>query len=133
MPIIQGPIQGYAHHNVKDVESYRIVHTSVMKNAEKDVYEIDTPREAYINHGRWVVNCECNGAGLTSREFGMTSCFDCGRVYNQIIFPENAQLIELALLDRRDQTETNWNIGESIELLKKDNSDHGVNDGMDSA
>jgi len=133
MPIIQGQIQGYAHHNVKDVESYRIVHTSVMKNAEKDVYEIDTPREAYINHGRWVVNCECNGAGLTSREFGMTCCFDCGRVYNQIIFPENAQLIELALLDRRDQTERNWNIGESIELLKKDNSDHGVNDGMDSA
>jgi hypothetical protein len=95
------------------------------------VYEIDMPREAYINHGRWVVNCECNGAGLTSREFGITCCFDCGRVYKKIIFPENAQAIELLLLNRRNQTERNWNIGEPIESLEKDNSDRGVNDGVD--
>jgi hypothetical protein len=133
MPVIEGPIQGHAHNGVKDVESYRTVHTNSMKNAEKDVYEIDTPREAYINHGRWVVNCECNGAGLTSRDFGITCCFDCGRVYTEIIFPDNAQIIELLLLDRRDQNRRNWNIGESIELLKKDNSDHGVNNGLDNA
>jgi hypothetical protein len=133
MSIIQGPIQGHAHNGVKDVETYRTIHTTIMKNAEKDVYEIDMPREAYINHGRWVVNCECNGAGLTSREFGITCCFDCGRVYKKIIFPENAQAIELLLLNRRDQTERNWNIGEPIELLEKDNLDHGVNDGMDNS
>ena len=133
MPIIKGPIQGHAHNGVKDVETYRTVHTAAMKNAEKDVYEIDMPREAYINHGRWVVNCQCNGAGLTSREFSVTCCFDCWRVYTNIIFPENAQKIELLLLDRRFETDRNWNIGDSIELLEKDNLDHGVNNGLDNA
>lgn len=133
MAIIQGPIQGHAHSGVKDVETYRTVHTDKMKNAEKNVYEIDTPRDAYINHGRWVVDCECNGAGLTSREFGLTCCFDCGRVYTEIIFPDNAQAIELLLLGRREQTSRNWNVGESLESLQNDNSDHGVNNGLDNA
>jgi hypothetical protein len=131
MPIIEGPIQGHAHKGVKDIETYRTVHTTAMKNFEKDVNEIDTPRKAYINHGRWVVNCVCNGAGLTSREFGVTCCFDCGRVYTEIIFPENAQLIESMLLGRTNQAERNWNIGESIELLEKENLNFGVNNGMD--
>jgi len=131
MPIIQGPIQGHAHNGVKDVDTYRSTHTAAMVSAGKDVYEIDIPREAYINHGRWVVDCTCNGAGLTSRSFGVACCFDCGRVYTEIVFPENVLAIELLLIGRMDPTQRNWNIGETVELLEKDNMAFGENNGMD--
>ena len=77
MEKIVGPIEGHAHAGVTDVESYRDVHMRAARAAGKDVLEVDSDVYAYVNHGRWVVDCVCNGAGLTSPEFKMTCCFDC--------------------------------------------------------
>ena len=121
---IHGPVEGHGHSGVKDVVSYRTVHRVAMNKAEKNVFEIDEPREAYINHGRWVVNCECNGAGLTSINFKVTCCFDCGRVYTNVTFPKNAKKIEEALLLRREQTNRNWK-GETLKALLGENKEQG--------
>ena len=116
MNVIQGPIEGHGHSDVTDIASYEALHSSVMKKAEKEVFEIEEPVEAYINHGRWVVDCECNGAGFTSPAFKFSCCFDCGRRYMNIVFPKNPQKIEKELLKRREARNRNWT-GESLQTL----------------
>jgi hypothetical protein len=122
---IHGPIEGHKHSGVKDIESYRVIHMNAMKNAEKDTHEIDVPQDAYINHGRWVVDCQCNGAGLTSPSFKVSCCFDCGRVYTNITFPKQVKKIEEALVARYNQSSRNWK-GESLQVLLNENLEHEV-------
>jgi hypothetical protein len=108
MDIIEGPIEGHGHAGVTDLDSYLEIHSRRMAKMEKSISEVDESVTAYINHGRWVVNCECNGAGLTSPDFKISCCFDCGRRYVNIVFPKNAKKIENELLKRREATNRNW-------------------------
>ena len=124
--IIEGPIEGHGHSGVIDIKSYRDVHLKVMQQGEKSIQEIDTQQEAYVNHGRWVVDCECNGAGLTSPSFKVSCCFDCGRVYTNIKFPQQVKKIEETLLARYNQTSRNWK-GESLQVLLDENTKYEVN------
>ena len=130
---IQGPAQGHSHSGVKDKATYLSVHQKVMTLAEKRTFEKTSPQKAYINHSRWVVQCECNGAGLTGRDIPIACCFDCGAVYLNIVFPGEAEQIESALMDRQSLPSRNWSAGESLALLIEENKKHGVNDGLDSA
>tara|TARA_R110000824_G_scaffold18243_1_gene72602 strand:+ start:3286 stop:3660 length:375 start_codon:yes stop_codon:yes gene_type:complete len=117
MEKITGPIEGHGHSGVTDVGSYKEVHARAMKSAGKDVFEVSSDVEAYINHGRWVVDCSCNGAGLTSPEFKVSCCFDCGRIYTAITFPKQRKKIEDTLVLRRDKAHRNWTVGESLSSL----------------
>tara|TARA_B100000949_G_scaffold11685_1_gene8927 strand:- start:4270 stop:4548 length:279 start_codon:yes stop_codon:yes gene_type:complete len=90
-----------------------------MIRAEKTAIEVPDPRDAYINHGRWVVDCTCNGAGLTSPAFGLTCCFDCGSVYTSVVFPSDHEEIESALMTRTDETTRNWR-GETVAQLRSE-------------
>ena len=115
---IHGPCEGHKHAGVKDLATYREFHT---RTVGEKLHEIDDPREAYINHGRWVVNCDCAGAGLTSRAWHVSCCFDCGAVYTKITFPRNAKKIEEALLARPLLKNRNWSRVETLERLLSEN------------
>ena len=115
---IHGPAEGHGHAGVTDVTSYREYHTRIVGEKE---HEVETVREAYINHGRWIVNCDCAGAGLTSRSWKVSCCFDCGAVYTKIKFPLNATKIESALLIRPALVNRNWMRGETLERLLSEN------------
>jgi hypothetical protein len=128
---IQGPCEGMAHAGVSDVESYRKVHQQALVGHGKSVEENKDPQAAYINHGRWVVDCpKCNGAGLTSRTMKVSCCFDCGGVFINITFPKQAKKIEDVLLKRTDMASRNWTT-ESVNDLLEENKTHGVSDGVD--
>ena len=116
---IEGPRDGHAHSGVTDTSSYRAVHTAVIERSEKKVREVSVPKQAYINHGRWVIDCECHGGGLTSPEFGISCCFDCGSVYKTVTFPKDYKKIERVLLKRSDKTNRNWS-GETVDELSKE-------------
>ena len=126
--IIQGPAEGHGHAGVTDLDSYIEIHDRRMAKAQKNVFEITEPVKAYINHGRWVIDCECNGGGLTSPDFKLSCCFDCGRRYLNIVFPKNARQVEATLLKRKLHTQRNWN-GETVKLLKIETKENG--DGVD--
>jgi len=115
---IQGPAEGHQHSGVKDVKSYKEVHLRQMKLMEKIPHENDQPKEAYINHGRWVIDCDCAGAGLTSPDFNISCCFDCGTIYTNIVFPEKIKEIVQILLRREKFFQRNWNKNESLESLE---------------
>jgi hypothetical protein len=123
---IQGPCEGMAHAGVTDADSYRGVHRKALEVKGQATTENNTPINAYINHGRWVVNCpECNGAGLASRTIKVSCCFDCGAVFTQVVFPRLAPTIEQTLLKRPDIASRNWTT-ESIMELVQENKNHGV-------
>ncbi len=90
------------------------------------------PLKARVNHGRWVVDCECAGAELAWDEgvFMCLSCFNLehGHKYRPVVFPKNRRAIELELM-RRPVANRNWDIGETVAYLKADYAAHngGVN------
>lgn len=43
--------------------------------------------QAYVNDGRWVVDCRC-GSGCLTRPGWEARCGECGAVYDQVTFPK---------------------------------------------
>ncbi len=80
---------------------------------------------AYLNHGRWVVDCpdrDCAGAELASNLF---VCENCKRV-GPVEWPEHKTLID-EITSLRPVPETrNWIPGETVNNLRKENMSHGL-------
>jgi hypothetical protein len=122
---IQGPSEGYKHIGVYDRASYREVHRKAMANAGLDVEVVYTTVTARVNHGRWIVDCDdCHGAGLTCpHDYGISVCFNCGRVYPHVLFPKSVARIEDLLMLRPNIKTRNWG-GESVSELQRQNKAH---------
>ncbi len=85
---------------------------------------------AYVNHGRWVVDCPwCSGAEFAFEEgaFFCESCRNAGAGGKPIraLFPATRQAIERAL-DGRPVQNRNWRPGESLQQLRAENIEHGL-------
>lgn len=83
--------------------------------------------EAEINHGRWIVKCECNGAEKAWEE-GLFMCLSClngahKHQYRKVVFPEQRVDIESVLLCRPIPNR-NWHPGEIVDQLKAENEEH---------
>ena len=94
---------------------------------------------ARINHGRWLADCPgCNSAFVMALDQPVYMCVECGNHANDgkwlaVTFPANRKAIEDELLKRpwngRNPAEAqnrNWEPGETIATLKKENTDHGI-------
>ena len=109
------------HLGISDLQTYREVHDKVVGDK---LHEVSTVPSARINHGRWIVDCECNGAGFTCPKVKVACCFDCGRVYLNVKFPRDAVKIE-RLLTERPMMNRNWRKGETVKTLIAENIEHG--------
>jgi hypothetical protein len=61
--------------------------------------------EVFVDHGRWLAQCECGGAEYVTPEDPIFYCCSCGNenvngAARRVIFPENKGEIETALLER---------------------------------
>ena len=85
------------------------------------------PLQAYVNHGRWIVKCECGGAEKAWEEgwFMCQSCYNAKHKhqYRKVIFPEFRKDIE-ELLSKRPLPNRNWIVNETIGDLMKENEEH---------
>ena len=85
------------------------------------------PIKARVNYGRWIVDCECNGAEFAFEGgiFMCQSCFNAGHQhkYRRLIFPKNRKDVEMALL-HRPEPNRNWYPGETVAKLKAENKAH---------
>jgi hypothetical protein len=82
-----------------------------------------SPIEATVNHGRWIVVCECGGAELVSPEDPIFFCFSCCNSSNDyhvrpVQFPKNVDGIEKALMKRGNPKHRNWVPSESLADLE---------------
>lgn len=82
---------------------------------------------AYVNHGRWLVKCECGGAEKMFEEgiFMCQSCYNAGHKHKHrhAVFPKQRRQVEAILL-RRPIPNRNWQLGETLAQLKQENEQH---------
>ena len=85
---------------------------------------------AYVNHGRWVVDCPfCGSAQLASesdRRFfcaGSDGCANhqAGHRFLPVRWPDQAAEIEEILLERPQAVNQNWQPGETLTRLLEEN------------
>ena len=109
---------------------------SMRRHYQKPPMEWQTPPKtptahAVVNQGRWIVRCPfCAGAELMweDKEFMCLSCFNEkaeGKPL-KVIIPRNRKAIE-AILEKRPLENQNWEVGETIDNLLKENAENGVN------
>ena len=81
------------------------------------------PLQAVINHGRWVSSCVCGGGIALHPDWSWAACFDCGRSWSNIVFPEPDVLlsIETVLRLRPQENQWSWNPPESVKDLVAEN------------
>jgi len=80
----------------------------------------------YVNEGRWVADCTCNGGIACQKGILAGCCLDCGTIY-PIGWPGGEPEIEEALRPRPPDRR-NWLPGEPVALLLAENVEHGVVD-----
>ena len=97
---------------------------------------------AYINHGRWMVECPlqgCEHAVIASMEEPVFFCSACGNVGNDghsfgVVFPRWWRALERELIKRpipmgktrMSASTRNWRPGESLNDIKRENIAHKV-------
>jgi hypothetical protein len=94
----------------------------------------DAPIQACVNAGRWIVRCpDCPGAAFVWIEQPLYFCASCfnGAVGNRwrpvLLLPvEQRTAIERALLKRPLPQNRNWEPWETLEMLERDNEQHGA-------
>lgn len=94
----------------------------------------DEPLAACINHGRWVVICECGDAQLASADDPRFFCVSClnerqGGKWRPVTWPEQRSDIEQVLRERFTE-HANWLPGETVEQLRAENVENGVSNGL---
>ena len=98
---------------------------------------VDLHATAYHNWGRWVADCpntKCNNAEeVAGRTFvcGCQSSDACGhgepcRTISKILWPEDVETINHVLSVRPVPSNRNWTPGETLEDLRKENVENGL-------
>ena len=86
---------------------------------------------AYVNHGRWCVDCPfpgCHSSQYASRTDHRFFCVHCGRGWVSVTWPDDltTAAIEAALGIRPESTIRNWKPGETVADLDAENKANGV-------
>lgn len=86
------------------------------------------PLLAFVNAGRWSIKCPDCGGGEYAFEERWVMCMSCfnaalGHKIRPVAFPKEREKIE-ALLLRRPLTNRNWEPGDTLATLKRENEEH---------
>lgn len=82
------------------------------------------PVYAYVNHGRWVADCHCNGAEVVAAGDQPMTCGSCGAV-SPVVFPPERDEVE-RLLSARPLPNQHWTLGQPIDHLIAENIERGL-------
>lgn len=116
-------------HAVASVVAYRRKHASAIGEKAAlgmrfEVHAVAAPTTARINHGRWIIDCDCGAGNATDPRWGIACCFGCGAVHEHVIFPADWEALEAALVGRPHPRTRNWATGETIEALRDETAAH---------
>ena len=78
------------------------------------------PLKAIVNHGRWLILCDCGGAEYAWEE-GMFMCLSCfnassGHKFRKSAFPKERRKLE-GILNKRILPNRNWQPPETVKDL----------------
>jgi hypothetical protein len=125
-------------HGVKTPEEYAADHFAKIAairdrfGDQRQVHPADVATVAFVNEGRWVVNCpECFSGAAVDVDEGVARCYECGAVYATatetlvLPSPQTIAAIDEALGARGDRRAMNWT-GETTAALRRENKQHGA-------
>jgi hypothetical protein len=120
------------HHNVSSLEEYRERQAATIaerrrRGARYELHDVETPIEARVDAGTWLVDCECGAGNATDPAWGVACCFGCGAIHTTVVFPapRTCEAIERLLVARPKPIDRAWRPGESLVDLMRENRDHG--------
>lgn len=113
---------------VSSPETYQAWHAAMIRHNAAPVNRWLSllPRQARIEHGRWLITCTCQSGVLTRPDWRLGCCIQCGAVYRTIDFPAACHDIERVLLERPCRENQNWLIGQTFLDLLMENAEHGA-------
>jgi hypothetical protein len=81
----------------------------------------------YVNDSRWVADCECGAGMALSPGVDRATCIECGNRY-VVNWPDDdeRQQVEAALLARPNWSTRQWQPGEKIADLERENTERGL-------
>lgn len=115
------------HHAVTSPTDLRRRHQQALaKKARAGMrYQVHTDPQsltAFISAGSWVVVCPACGSGCaTDPAWRLACCFACGAVYESVLFPSDATVIETVLIERPATATRNWQPSETVADLRAEN------------
>ena len=87
---------------------------------------------AYVNHGRWVADCEACRSALRVSPGDEFTCLECGHHDADVFWPDDWADIDAVLALRPSILNRNWLPGETLDDLRAENLEHGLVPGMPS-
>jgi hypothetical protein len=93
------------------------------------IHESAEPKAAKINHGVWLLECDCGAGVAVDPSFSAGYCFGCGAIHTRVEWPapEDRLNIEHVILARPKTVNRNWDPDETLIDVLVTNVDHGVN------
>lgn len=116
-------------HRAKSEADYRAQISEAMEKRRRSgftdaVHEEMAPLLARVDHGRWIVDCECGAGNSVHPEWSFAGCMACGAIHLVVIIPPDWKAIEAALNNRKRDMHRNWTPGETLEQLHEENRLH---------
>lgn len=121
------------HHSVRTLEEYRHRYRAAIARKQRrghrvQIHRVETPLVARINHGSWIVDCECGAGNACDPAWPITFCFGCGAEHD-VVFPAAHAEIATVLLHRPKTETRNWFPHETVHELREENRRHGIRGG----
>jgi hypothetical protein len=121
-------------HGARTADEYRAMQRRAITNGKtqrpalgwREPWVAPGAREAFVSGGKWIVACDCGNGPSADRTWQLACCFECGAVYEVVVFPDDVAEIERLLLARPKVGTRHWRQTETTADLARENAQHGV-------
>lgn len=121
-------------HAVRDEAACRRKQAALVSKRQRagvrvSVHEVAATKTARVDHGRWLIDCECGAGVMADPDFTAAYCLGCGAVHTAVTFPLEADRLDVEhiLLARPRSANRSWDPGsETLLDLAIENAEHGV-------
>ena len=115
------PIYSYREmHHVRNSQGYESAQRAYISRAQQTGQNVhihvegEDSKPVYLNHNRWLVNCDCGSGAGVDFALGLSRCFECGAVHINLVIPEDRSAIEHTMSKTKDITLRNWSPGDTL-------------------
>jgi len=128
--IITGPLHAHGARSREEYLDKQRMHLTALERAyphhgARPVWHVVGQVNARISGGRWIVDCPCANCPSASPEWNLAACFECGAVYEDVVFPADRERVEAMLVARPQPQNRHWFPHETLDDLARENVAHG--------
>ncbi len=105
-----------------DEGSLRAAQAPAVRREGHQPHESAQTPQPRIDHGRWIVDCQCGSGAGVSRQ-GKAFCFECGAIMRVLLPSVDQRNAAEALLTLRKESNQNWHPDhETVDDLRAENA-----------